>query len=683
MRNYALDTKLLPKVWVTWASTKSREFHKRYWLNCQTGKKKDKPESWMLYDSESDINRYSYRGEDNRVRMGCYWYTEDKPQIWVNSGSSVKFAYIKYHPDIDRLEVAAVEMDTSRKDEPRSWKFAGNRYFIGKDKTIIDQYGTRVYQRYNLYKYHTAWSGNELLGMLIRLHIPSGFLAEFKKFVGGGYFTIGNGSTVTITSPWQLQQWYMTVQKERTNGKQQKLTDALTEIPLSDITGLEYIYPVKKEQESDYYTHELKDIVYFEEVNKDLCVLRALLRNDNHFKEVWRMYIGNDGLSRIVSKSENGWVPSKQVRDWRQKLYLANTKEAIEKCPRIKYVLGSVENIPEYNLVNFLITALRFPEIEQLAKLGYTYNCLNIVGSYTPKADLKSLFGDYYNDKEKNLLRKVGLTKEQLDHHLRSSGYDNLSYLDTQSFVKYYKGCEKVRSHFWRGLSYYTDTLNLDEMKFFKNICRLSEKAENAWTMVNDTIDSYTRLNAGTAPEIDWYFESMSDLVRAHDGVTELHRMQEAERRARWNMAEAERLKEEEKKRIKLDKERKIYEYEDDNYIIRLPKDGAEIIREGNVQRICIGGYVSRHSTGGTNLFFLREKNNESTPFYAIEMNNFKSIVQIHGYCNKWLGNNPEAIPTVIRWLRKNGITCSDKILTCKSTGYGSVNDYVPMPVVD
>ena len=40
MRNYALDTKLLPKVWITWESTKNGEFDKRHWLNCQTGKKK-------------------------------------------------------------------------------------------------------------------------------------------------------------------------------------------------------------------------------------------------------------------------------------------------------------------------------------------------------------------------------------------------------------------------------------------------------------------------------------------------------------------------------------------------------------------------------------------------------------------------------------------------------------------
>jgi hypothetical protein len=193
----------------------------------------------------------------------------------------------------------------------------------------------------------------------------------------------------------------------------------------------------------------------------------------------------------------------------------------------------------------------------------------------------------------------------------------------------------------------------------------------------------YKSLNLGTQPAINWYFNDLSDLTRAHDAITELRRIQDVERRAIWDPNYKERLKKEEERRIKLDKERKKYEYEDDKYIIRLPKDGAEIVSEGSTQHICIGGYVSRHSTGGTNLFFLREKEVESLPFYAIEMDNAKNIVQIHGFGNKWLGNNPEAIPTVIRWLRKNGINCDDKILTCKAKGYGSTNDYVPMPVVD
>lgn len=698
MRTYKLDTTHLPKVWVTWTSTKNGQFNQRFWLNCQTGKKKNTPESWMYYEGESSVGR-CYLRDINRIGCGCNYYTVQKPKIWVNSGTNLRYAYIKYHKDIDRLEIAAVGIDTCRAETPREWKFLGDRFFIGRDKSIVDQNGKYI-QIFYLDKYHYAYSRKELISMFTRLNTPSNFIEEFKKFIGKNYYTRGNGQTIFIKQPYHLQNWYTTVQRTRTTGKQQAITDKLTEITLSDTTGFEEKYPIKVIDKYSGWPTTISNLVYYERVDDKMSVLRGFIRKneDDKLCESWRMYIGDDGFNRIVSKTPDGWIPSKQVRDhWCAYSYVVNLDEAVEKCNRIKYIVGSNNEVSEIKMVDYLITALRFPEIEQLAKLGYTQHCLRIVGNYTPKAYIKEMFGGYYDEKEKNLLRKVGMTKEQLDYHLSSESYrasaalktmremfgDNLSSMDKNSFVKYYEGCLAIHTYMWRGLNRYTDVLNLDKLKFFKNICRLNEKRDNVWTIVSDTLSAYIALNYSTRPEIDWYFDNVSDVVRVHDAVTELKRIQDTEIRARWDRQAAERLKKEEEKRIKLDEKRKELEYEDEEYIIRLPKDCAEIIREGSTQHICIGGYASRHATGGTNLFFLRRKDTESFPFYAIEMNNQKEIIQIHGFGNKWLGNNPEAIPTVIRWLRKNNISCKQTILTCKAQGYGSVNEYVPMPIVD
>jgi hypothetical protein len=267
--------------------------------------------------------------------------------------------------------------------------------------------------------------------------------------------------------------------------------------------------------------------------------------------------------------------------------------------------------------------------------------------------------------------------------NMRKMFGNDLSHMDNDSYDAYFGAMQHMARSFYRSLDLFMAYFGLDTMRFFKNLVRLGKKNHAVYGMAYDTMSDYRNLNVGTAPEVDWYFDNYSDLARIHDAVTELKRMQDAERRARWNMSERERMEKDEKKRQELDKARKVYEYEDDNYIIRLPKSSSEIITEGSAQRICIGGYTSRHATGATNLFFLRKKSAPDTPFYAIEMSNGKTIVQIHGYCNKWLGNDPDAIPTVIRWLRKNGIKCADSILTCKAKGYSSCNDYVPMPVVD
>jgi hypothetical protein len=441
-------------------------------------------------------------------------------------------------------------------------------------------------------------------------------------------------------------------------------------------------------------------------------VLREFRRNDDDtLSEKLRIYIGDDGVTRIASKgTDDNWVPaSRRISCWYNSYsYLANKEEAMEKCPRIKYIMKA-RNVEDHQKeVDFLVNALRFPEIEQMCKLGCGCSAQRIAISNTSKADLKNLFGGYYNDKEKNFLRKIGMTKPQLDVYMRFQGEhenigysdreyiaallymremfgNDLSYLDVDSFAKYLSAHKEFRRfRTWGGRFIIDDAnLNLDKVRFFKNLVRLREKHENIFTIVADTMEAYRCLEVARRINVDWYFDNVSDAVRAHDVLVELRRIQDAERRALWNMQAAERRKKEEEKRKKLDKERQIYEYEDDQFVIRLPKDATEIAQEGSTQHICIGSYVSRHSMGDTNLFFLRRKSEPDTPFYAIEMNNSKNIIQIHGFGNRWLGNNPEAIPTVVRWLRKHGIKCSDAMLTCAATGYGQTNNYVAMPVVD
>ena len=701
MRKYALDTTMLPQVWVTWATTKDGQFNGRYWLNCQTGKKENVPEPWMYYDGECSIGRYR-----EPYSCGVSWNTVKNDKIWVPSNSRLYYVYAKYHKDIDRLEVAAVKMDTSRKEITRTWEYAGDRFFIAKDKSIINQNGVPQVRSMFAYKNHTAYCGKDLLSMLLRMNHNDHIISEFKKFIGGDYFTIGNGSSQKIEYRWHISRWYETVQKTRSAGKQQKLADELVKMPLTDASGFATKYqPIPNNEDSYWRSYDIDGIVYFERLVDGWCVLRSFIRNkDGSLREEWRMYINDDGRNRIISESNGDWVPSNQVRNnWRNHSYIVNKDDAMANCNRIKYILAADDKVEMTKEVDFLVTALRFPEIEQLIKLGHRKAAHDIAFCSTPKAYIKEKFGGYFNDKEKTLLRKIGMTKHQFDEYMSSdannSGYYNesrraletmrkmfgndLSSMDNASFDKYFEALRTMSRSFHGKIERYMGYLNLDMMRFFKNLVRLGEKNRAVYGLANDTIDDYIALSVGTEPDVDWYFDSYSDLVRIHDAVTELKRMQDAERRAYWSIAEKERLAKEEKKREELDEQRKVYEYEDDKYIIRLPKTLSEIVNEGSAQRICIGGYTSRHARGETNIFFIREKSAESVPFYAIEMSNSKNIVQIHGYCNQWLGNDPDAIPTVVRWLRKNGIKCEDKILTCKAKGYGACNDYVPMPVVD
>lgn len=675
MKKTKIDTSLLPNVWLTWETTKGV-----FYLDCATGKKQiEMPECARKY-------------------------SRSKPLI--NSGSKPRFAYAKYHEDIDALELAEVTIETTRKEEVKQWKYAGEKYFLKKDKTVLDENGNVKTNNFFLSHYHRSHDFKGFLGMFYRIDIPSN-VVEFKKLLGAETYTVGSGRTVPVTHCWHIQEWYKTKQKVRGAGRQQKLTNKLVEIPVRDISEINEEYPADTTSSRSYWSRS--GIIYFERLTDGWSVLRVLCHkytmngehSDNYIEDE-RMYLHDDGINRIVGPSKDGWVPKRQMHTWGAYEFV-NKDEASEQCNRLKYILPLLTDIGEGQMRNCLISILRFPEIEQMMRLGYNQAAKSIANSQTPKADLKFMFGDYYNDKETTILRKAGLTKHQMDkymHVYHNNRYyenkcacalkemrrffgDNLIHLDNASFDRYYDGFIEINNGWERSSYSQIDTMDIDRTKFIKNVFRLGEKHKDVYRLMTDTLNAYQRLNIGTHPEINWYFENYSDVVRAHDALDDLRREQDAERRAMWNMELAERRKKEEEKRIKLDKERKKYEYEDDVYIIRLPKDSNEIIREGDRQHICIGGYTSRHALGNTNLFFLRCKSEPETPFYAIEMDSTKRIVQIHGRYNKWLGNNPEAIPTVVRWLRKNDIMCNEKILTCTSTGYSSTNSYVKMPVVD
>lgn len=682
MKNYKLDTSLLPQVWVVWDTVRDGKTH---YLNCKTGKQKYAAEKWMIAKMNTD---YDYYRTDGAL---IYHGRAINGKMWVPANSPCEYLYGKYHKDSEKFELAIVRMDTCRQEVPRTWRFIGERYFIGKDKTI-EVLNRQYPNSYTPKQWYTAWNGKQLLATLLRTNSDKELLKEFKKFIGADYFTIGNGSAVDITANWHIQKWFETVQKTKTVGKQQQIVNDLTSIPLSDTSGLAQKYPPK---ETDRWTR-LSSFMYFERINDEWCVLRVFKHTDNDIVELWRVYF-NDKTVRICSPSKDGWIPSKQPHTWWGSLkYFANPEEASEKCDRLKYIINALDYESEQNLADVVVKVLRFPEFEQLIKLGGVNFVKNASHSYTPKADMKFMFGNYYNEKETNVLRKIGMTKKQLDKVVELNSYsydynailsrmrslfgDDLSYMDIDSFGKYLTMCRELNRR-WYANSH-INSLGLDQLKFYKNLCRIGEKNNQVYGIVSDLICGYMRLNQGTQPEIDWYFDCYSDCVRLHDAIDELRRQQDAERRAMWNMEEAERLKKQEELRKKIDEDRQKYEYAEDDYIIRLPKDLNEIIREGNMQRICIGSYTGRHAEGQTNLFFLRKVSEPSVPFYAIEMKN-DNIIQIHGYGNKWLGNDPDAIPTVIRWLRKNGIKCDDKILTCKARGYGSTNDYVPMPQVD
>lgn len=697
---------------------------------------------------------------------------------YIGRNGDIRCLYIKYHPNknvdgkYDGLVEFAYCTASTRTTAPRNWE-KKESYYMDSDKRIYTYdfdkkkfvlrwtKTTNVGAPNTVFGYYGVRNGKQFMKMYTRLvdgYVIKASLEQFKKWIGDDKFYLRNGREVKLNSRYSLIEWYETSGKVDANSKVEKLISNLSDYELPEIDLSKYKPKKEVPFTSSYYSgrNQLSSFVLYQKVDEEWGVLRcysipynynynSMTRECEYIyeespQEKWRIYFNYDGKeTRCVAVDRNGKLSQKSISSlsgWSgTKCYFANP-EAIENERRIGFLKDVIDDICNDGRCGIVIAnMLRYPEIEQLFKMGYIKSAMDYGSSRTLQADLKNLFGSLYNKKGKNLKDKSGLSTPWLklyldvfspdardDRDRYSSNYlEGKTYLfktykaiwgdevpDKDTFVQrlrtisglyngyyWYRGDNRFDDPYYilremvsaiTGLSYSEiqnmSNENKDKIKKFLNtVMRLSNKNNTVLQMAKDSIGTYSSLNA--KPEIDWMWDSASDVVRTHDVLTELMNAQRAEQRRIYDMEEAERAKALDEKRAKIDEKRKKYEYEDEDYIIRLPKNGQEIISEGSIQRICIGGYVNRHADGSTNLFFLRKKEEEGVPFYAIEVDNSKRVVQIHGYCNRWLGCEPDAIPTVIRWLRENEIYCSDDILTCKATGYGRVSDYVEMPVVD
>jgi hypothetical protein len=185
MKQTTIDASLLPNVWLQWETTKGKFF-----LNCETGKKQNHAEPWM-----------TYRSNDRSKRL------------LIKSGSKPRFAYAKYHDDIECLELAEVIIPTTRKEEVHEWQYAGKKYFICKDKKVMDKDGNICTSNFCLDRYHYAANFKSFLSLYYRLWDCNNPIEEFKKFLGRNSYTVGSGRSVNVTSLWHIQEWYKTKQK--------------------------------------------------------------------------------------------------------------------------------------------------------------------------------------------------------------------------------------------------------------------------------------------------------------------------------------------------------------------------------------------------------------------------------------------------------------------------------------
>ncbi len=651
----------------------------------------------LCWNRKDGIHSKTYF-EHNESGTGA-WY--NKYSFYTNVGRDFVCQHYRYDEKLGLLELAYAVFDchTPKKDETRRWKY-GYRYFIPKDtRELYDAKGNKGHYDYKLVTYDSyVLTPDKFAQMFSKVnYCRVQFNREFMAFAGDN-LQLKSGWHTHITkdsSPYVLEYWFLYKPKTKTTGKVQKTIDKLISTTPDDLPK-DVIDIIKNKMENaDGYSN--RKVCW---LDLDHKVFRCFVNSNNGIVEDKRVYLDDKGKFIVATiNPSKQWVTNGSFTSRQFNFEVVNIDDVF-KLPYCGYLKDVIDNKSES--LYYLVAAMKNSEIEQLANMGMHNIAHHLYGHDNIAAYIKELFG--VPNKKRNILAKYGLNKKQLEYvngELQQKQYgcvmsdkikgikyikrymhmDNISGIDYDTFIKYYGFITKLDWYARRSIEQMPESVR---QKVMPRLVNMQAKHDTAVSVFFDTLSTYNRLNRDNRPNVDIYsIKSYSELVRLHDTCVELKRLEDEERRRLHDMAEAERHALLEKKMAKLDEERIKFNYSDADFTIRLPEKLSEIVNEGSVLHHCVGGYTNRHAEGHTTIMFLRRNDDPTTSFYTIEIGNNNNIVQIHGFGNKWLGNNPEAIPTVMRWLRTNNLYCTDQILLSTAKGYCAGNaSLVEKPII-
>ena len=650
----------------------------------------------MTWNSRDCVRSLRNRGE----KLGKRYDTDEN---YVSVRSEYYGFYVRYVEEIDALEFAGVWLKGNRgKDgEQKQWAYSHDKYYYRTmgSRLLIFKGDTNGYLANGSVYAGGKYYSKEVCSFIRSMNsyaITKENFNELQKFVPTAKFE--SRWTIYRAYPWLYSNWYQRNFMSRTVSAKAK---KLNEYELEDVT----LTPKT----------DLGTVAYFQKLDDKYGVLRIFVYGSNYSgcdytyhhqrytrindeaTEVYRVFISNTGKVSMLQNVSDSWI-LKADSGWYQhrEVEFLNTEEMLKWNP-IKYVYTTLNNFTLQELIN----VLRHPIVEQLIKANYPNMAKFISREDCIARNLKEYF---MVEKEKKLplYKLLGINKytlQQCELSLTNNeGYTwrwssrinaikeakrlynrfDISDLSEQTINTIFTmfGETSVSEYLPGGSGYWWHRWNVeltnDEREFIFRLMRLNEQNGEMARLFKDTIGVYNRLI--DRPDIDLTaFDGYQDLRRLHDELIALNEQQEANRRAAYDAAKKKELEQLSKQFDELQDDRVAkFEYENDEFCIRMPKTLQEITDEGLRLHHCVGGYVTRHAMGTTNIIFLRKKGEEEQSFYTIEITPSNTVVQIHGNHNRWLGNNPEAVPFVYTWLEKIGAKYDKEMLLNKGLGYGA-----------
>lgn len=615
------------------------------------------------------------------------WKNYNSKYLKYSAYSSPRFTYLKFHKKENIMELAYIEIPTDRakEKEAREWDWGNERYFVDLNeypRKIVDDRGNPD----SLSRVHA---------ILRDTSIKTKYQIDKEMF----------GPTSWDTKSFCIWEYYDKLEKfiKLKKNPNDRKTKTAKELLIEKGNAL------LKESPTEFPARitGVSIVRNFEQIS----IIDTL-----EYWRRWRFYF--DGKTYAVAKEPNlnkvcganliiqGFIynPEDLAKGAFAKYANLFTKPDLQKTS-----WGVEPREPEFpkDKTSYtwpLICMVKNPMLEKIAK---SYGGIREIGHFSNKGEYPEFLGENLDKKAKTPDKWLGVNKYQLTKLIqimnspqglssywatraikvfREAVEGNVAALDNHTSDAYINNLDAIaESMDYHGRIPEPELKNWRKA-MLKKIMR-SNRVKTLIPLLRDTICMWCRLDYPRPP-----LETVpvSELGRLHDTFVAMYN----EQLRHWREQREEQYRKEREQRAKLNKVkiefRKTLEFEDKEYLIRLPVDKNEIVKEGMELHHCVGGYAERHETGDTTIMFLRKKSEPDKPFYTIEVGievltdtvSELRISQIHGFGNRWLGNDPEAIPTVVRWLRQNGIECDRAILTSTSTQYGMGRNFIKMPEV-
>ena len=312
-------------------------------------------------------------------------------------------------------------------------------------------------------------------------------------------------------------------------------------------------------------------------------------------------------------------------------VYKRNLPALIKKTP-VKYLTGLDE-------MAFLITKKqryqqdifayadildycgRYPVIESLWKLGFERLAVDIV------CNSIKIKPSHENHKA------LGISKELWRYMLQTDRQQDAGWIQAMQELSGVHGSieEKEEAILVMKFSRHREELFIKRgLKLRRTVDYIREQARYS-DLTEHTVQQYVDyLNMSDRLQLDTILYP-DNLENAHDQLVELTNDQKNKKRL------AEASKKDRAIEKVYEKIAKKFSFADEKYILRPAKSNVEIVREGQIQHICVGAgnYTEKMLRGKSYILFLRQQSAPDKPYYTVEITPEYEIIQRHGKYNK------------------------------------------------